>query len=48
MVEALSLGGLQLYVPLLRTRLIGRDIERVTARKLLLDDTTPLLTLIGP
>jgi predicted ATPase len=31
-----------------RTRLIGRDFERVAARSLLLDAAAPLLTLTGP
>ena len=31
-----------------RTRLIGRETERVAARGLLLDDGVPLLTLTGP
>jgi predicted ATPase len=35
-------------VPFPRTRLIGREAERSTARALLLDDAVPLLTLIGP
>jgi hypothetical protein len=48
MVDALPLDELQLHVPLLRTRLIGRDIERATSRKLLIDETTPLLTLTAP
>ena len=48
MVSAMPLDGLQLHVPLRRTRFIGRDIGRATARKLLLDDTTPLLTLTAP
>src|SRR4051812_23929380 len=33
--------------PLPRTRLIGREAERATARSFLLDDTVPLLTLTG-
>ncbi|MFN8592922.1 MAG: LuxR C-terminal-related transcriptional regulator [Thermomicrobiales bacterium] len=35
-------------LPILRTRLIGRDDERTEARALLLDDDVPLLTLTGP
>ena len=35
-------------VPIPRTRLIGREAERATARALLLNDVAPLLTLIGP
>jgi predicted ATPase len=35
-------------LPIPRTRLIGRVTERSTARKLLLDDAVPLLTLTGP
>jgi predicted ATPase/DNA-binding CsgD family transcriptional regulator len=31
-----------------RTRLIGREAERVSARTFLLDDAVPLLTLTGP
>ena len=31
-----------------RTRLIGREAERVAARAFLLDDAVPLLTLTGP
>jgi non-specific serine/threonine protein kinase len=34
--------------PLPRTRLIGREAERATARAFLLDEATPLLTLTGP
>ena len=34
--------------PLPRTRLIGREAERVVARKFLLEDAVPLLTLTGP
>jgi predicted ATPase/DNA-binding CsgD family transcriptional regulator len=40
-----SLLGL---VPVPRTRLIGRDTERATARSLVIDEAVPLLTLIGP
>src|SRR4051812_25423951 len=35
-------------LPIPRTRLIGRAIERDVARKLLLDEAVPLLTLTGP
>ena len=35
-------------VPSPRTRLIGREAERATARAFLLDDAVPLLTLTGP
>jgi predicted ATPase/DNA-binding CsgD family transcriptional regulator len=35
-------------LPLPRTRLIGREGERATARALLLDDAVALLTLTGP
>ena len=41
---ALELGSL----PIPRTRLIGRETERATARALLLDEAVPLLTLTGP
>src|SRR5215218_3422210 len=34
--------------PISRTRLIGREAERTTARTYLLDDAVPLLTLTGP
>src|SRR4051812_35555108 len=34
--------------PIPRTRLIGREPERATARALLVDDAVPLLTLTGP
>src|SRR5215213_6150804 len=34
--------------PLPRTRLIGREAERATARELLLAEAVPLLTLTGP
>src|SRR4051794_21045572 len=36
------------FLPLSRTRLIGREVERVAARAFLLDDAVPLLTLTGP
>ena len=39
-------NGATLPVP--RTRLIGRKVERATARALLLDEAGPLLTLTGP
>lgn len=35
-------------LPIPRTRLIGRAAERAAARRLLLDDAVPLLTLSGP
>jgi non-specific serine/threonine protein kinase len=35
-------------LPIPRTRLIGREQERATARSLLLDQEVPLLTLTGP
>jgi predicted ATPase/DNA-binding CsgD family transcriptional regulator len=35
-------------LPTPRTRLIGREAERATARASLLDDAVPLLTLTGP
>jgi predicted ATPase/DNA-binding CsgD family transcriptional regulator len=35
-------------LPIPRTRLIGREAERSTARELLLDAAVPLLTLLGP
>jgi predicted ATPase len=35
-------------LPTPRTRLIGREAERVVARGLLLDESVPLLTLTGP
>ena len=34
--------------PIPRTRLIGREDERSTARALLLNETVPLLILVGP
>src|SRR5687768_17432584 len=36
------------FLPTSRTRLIGREAERNTARMLLLDEAVPLLTLTGP
>src|SRR5215203_4074649 len=42
--SALQLGS----PPMPRTRLIGREDERSTARSLLLDEAVPLLTLVGP
>lgn len=42
--SALPSGSL----PIPRTRLIGRETERRTARSLLLDEAVPLLTLTGP
>src|SRR5215212_8024401 len=41
---ALQIGS----APLPRTRLIGREDERDTARQLLVDEAVPLLTLTGP
>ena len=35
-------------LPIPRTRLIGREAERATARALLLDEAAPQLTLVGP
>lgn len=35
-------------LPILRTRLIGREAERASARKFLLDEAASLLTLTGP
>ena len=35
-------------LPVPRTRLIGRERERATARALLIDEAAPLLTLTGP
>ncbi|MBL8127409.1 MAG: transcriptional regulator, partial [Chloroflexia bacterium] len=46
MADALPLDQLDLPFP--RTRLIGRDVERAAARRLLLDEALPLLTLTGP
>jgi predicted ATPase/DNA-binding CsgD family transcriptional regulator len=46
MADALPLDRLDLPLP--RTRLIGRETERATARALLLDEAVPLLALIGP
>src|SRR6185369_4542119 len=43
-----STPALSAKLPLPRTRLIGREVERTTARALLLDDAVALLTLIGP
>jgi predicted ATPase len=40
-----SLAG---EVPIPRTRLIGREAERTSARMVLLEDAAPLLTLTGP
>ena len=40
-----SHGGV---IPGSRTRLIGREAERASARVFLLDDAVPLLTLTGP
>ncbi|MBW3634069.1 MAG: XRE family transcriptional regulator, partial [Chloroflexi bacterium] len=42
--SALQLGS----PPIPRTRLIGREDERSTARALLLDEAVPFLTLVGP
>ncbi len=41
---ALTPGSL----PIPRTRLIGRETERATARALLVDEAVPLLTMTGP
>src|SRR5262245_61640380 len=46
MADALPLDQLDLPFP--RTRLIGRSGERATARRLLIDDAVPLLSLTGP
>jgi predicted ATPase/DNA-binding CsgD family transcriptional regulator len=35
-------------LPIPRTRLVGREVERATARGYLLDEAVPLLTLTGP
>src|SRR5215217_856368 len=35
-------------LPIPRTRLIGRETERATARAVLLDEAVPVLTLTGP
>src|SRR4051812_9693054 len=35
-------------LPVPRTRIIGREAERATARTFLLEDAVPLLTLTGP
>ena len=35
-------------LPIPRTRLIGREVERAAAHDLLLDEAVPLLTLTGP
>src|ERR687897_3532100 len=43
-VSVLRLGS----APIPRTRLIGREVECEAARKLLLDDALPLLTMTGP
>jgi predicted ATPase/DNA-binding CsgD family transcriptional regulator len=42
--SALPLASL----PIPRTRLIGREVERVSARSRLLEEAVPLLTLTGP
>src|SRR5215204_5826143 len=34
--------------PIPRNRLIGREVERATARDLLLEEAVPLVTLTGP
>src|SRR4051812_39667961 len=36
------------FLPIPRTRLIGREAEIAAARALLLDEAVPLLTLTGP
>ena len=46
MADALPLD--RNVTPLPRTRFIGREAERASARSLLLDDAAPLLTLTGP
>jgi non-specific serine/threonine protein kinase len=46
MADAMPLDQLDLPFP--RTRLIGRDVERASARRLLLDEAVPLLTVTGP
>lgn len=46
MADLLSFETALLPIP--RASLIGRDAERVAARRLLLDDGVPLLTLTGP
>lgn len=46
MADALPLDRTSLPIP--RTRLVGRDTERASARRLLLHDAVPLLTLTGP
>src|SRR5918994_3590393 len=43
-VSVLRLGS----APIPRPRLIGREVECEAARKLLLDDALPLLTMTGP
>ena len=48
---AAGAGGVASFagnIPLARTRLIGRDTELGRARELLLEHTTPVLTLTGP
>ena len=42
------LSSLPASFPLPRTRLIGREAERATARAFLLEEAVPLLTLTGP
>ena len=36
------------FLPIPRTRLLGREAERAAARALLIDEAAPLLTLTGP
>src|SRR5215213_3867286 len=45
---AASAAALRELMPIPRTRLIGREAELVHARRLLLDEAVPLLTLTGP
>lgn len=46
MADAVPLDRLDLPYP--RTRLVGRDVERASARASLIEDATPLLSLTGP
>src|SRR3954471_1456042 len=45
---AVPAASLRDAVPILRTRLIGREAEIAIARSLFLDEAVPLLTLTGP